>query len=151
MLTLAIALWRFENPPRLQTLKVKAPLGVWGFIPSHFPSLPSFHLARNLASLCLGGEPKARVVTMYLRVLGYTKGMFHLKIIQKTLLWMTTMFTTSFILVNLFFHSIFTFFVIEMVVIVYDLDDLKMSLNVLKHVSRMLSHYIVLSKMNQQE
>jgi hypothetical protein len=40
---------------------------------------------------------------------------------------MTTMFTDSIILVNLFFHIILTFFVFEMVVIVYDLDDLNMS------------------------
>jgi hypothetical protein len=40
---------------------------------------------------------------------------------------------------------------IEMVVIVCDLDDLNMSLNVLEHVSRMLSHYEVLLKKNQQE
>jgi hypothetical protein len=39
---------------------------------------------------------------------------------------------------------------IEMVVIVYDLDDLNMSLNVLEHVSRTLSHYTILLKRNQQ-
>jgi hypothetical protein len=38
-------------------------LGVWGFIPSHFPSLPGFFLAYNLANLCLGHEPKLRVAT----------------------------------------------------------------------------------------
>jgi hypothetical protein len=64
---------------------------------------------------------------------------------------MTTMFTNSFILVNLFFHLILTFFVIEMVVIVCDLDDLNMSLNVLEHISRTLSHYIILLKKNQHE
>jgi hypothetical protein len=42
VLTPAIALWRFESSPRLQIPKVKAPLRVWGFIPSHFPSLPGF-------------------------------------------------------------------------------------------------------------
>jgi hypothetical protein len=41
--------------------------------------------------------------------------------------------------------------VIEMVVIVCDLDDLNMSFNGLEHVSRMMSHYIVLLKKNQQE
>jgi len=61
------------------------------------------------------------------------------------------MFTDSFILVNLFFHLILTFFVIEMVVIGCDLDDLNMFLNVLKHISGMLSHDIVLLERNQQE
>jgi hypothetical protein len=45
------------------------------------------------------------------------------------------MFIDAFILVDLFFHLIFTFFVIEMVVIFYDLDDLNMSLNALEHIS----------------
>ncbi len=40
---------------------------------------------------------------------------------------------------------------IEMVAIVCDLDDLNMSLNVLEHISRTLSHYIVLLKRNQRE
>jgi len=40
---------------------VEAPLGVWRFIPSHFPSLQGFLLACNLASPYLGHEPKARV------------------------------------------------------------------------------------------
>jgi hypothetical protein len=64
---------------------------------------------------------------------------------------MTTMFTNPFILVNLFFHLIFTFFFIEMVVIVCDLDDLNMSLNVLEHISETLSHYTILLKRNQQK
>jgi len=34
---------------------------------------------------------------------------------------MTTMFINPFILVNVFFHLIFAFFLIKMVVIVYDL------------------------------
>jgi hypothetical protein len=38
-----------------------------------------------------------------------------------------------------------------MVVIVYDLDDLNMSLNLLEHVSGTLSHYAILLKRNQQE
>jgi len=51
--------------------KVGTHLGVWGFIPSHSLALlgawnvilgPS-HLAHTFASLCLGCEPKARVVT----------------------------------------------------------------------------------------
>jgi hypothetical protein len=40
---------------------------------------------------------------------------------------------------------------IEMVVIVCDLDDLNMSLNVLEYVSRTLSHYAILLKMNYEE
>ncbi len=64
---------------------------------------------------------------------------------------MTTMFTDSFILVNLFFHYIFTFFMIKMVVIVCDLDDLNMSLNVPQHISGMLSPYAILLKKNQWE
>jgi hypothetical protein len=51
------------------------------------------------------------------------------------------MFIDSFILVNLFFHLILTFFVIEMVVIFCDLDHLNMSLNALEHISWTLSHY----------
>jgi hypothetical protein len=61
------------------------------------------------------------------------------------------MFTNSFILVNLFFHQKLTFFMIEMVVIVCDFDDLNMSLNILEHVSWMLSHYAILFKKNQHE
>ncbi len=48
------------GPP---TPKVEAPLGVWGFILSHFLSLPASFLARNLASPCLGRKPKAKVTT----------------------------------------------------------------------------------------
>jgi hypothetical protein len=40
---------------------------------------------------------------------------------------------------------------IEMVVIVCNLDDLNMSLNVLEHISEMMSHYIILVKRNQYE
>jgi hypothetical protein len=53
----------------LQTRKVEALLGVWGFIPSHFLSLLGFFLARNLASPCFGREPKARVATNMVVVL----------------------------------------------------------------------------------
>jgi hypothetical protein len=60
-----IVLWRFWSPPGLQTPKVEAPLGVWGFIPPHFPSIPGLLLACNLASPCLGHEPKARVATYW--------------------------------------------------------------------------------------
>ncbi len=81
--------------------------------------------------------------------LGYTKGMSHLKITHRTVLWMTIMFTNSFILVIYFFHLILTFFVIEVVVIICDFDDLNMSLNFLEHISRMLSHYAILLKRNQ--
>jgi hypothetical protein len=80
--------------------------------------------------------------------LEYTKGMSRPKIIPRTLLQMTTMLTNSFILVNLVFQYILTFFMIEMVVIICDLDDLNMSLNVLEHISRMLSHYAILLKKN---
>jgi hypothetical protein len=51
------------------TPKMGTHLGVWGFIPSHSPTLsgawnvtPTSLLARTFASLCLGCEPKARVV-----------------------------------------------------------------------------------------
>jgi hypothetical protein len=49
---------------RNPTLKVEAPLGVWRFIPSNFPSFLASFLACNLASPCLGCEPKARVTTL---------------------------------------------------------------------------------------
>jgi hypothetical protein len=63
VLTLAIVLWRFGSPPRLQTPKVEAPLGVkvHSLTLSFTPGLPL--LARNLASPCLGCEPKAKVTT----------------------------------------------------------------------------------------
>jgi hypothetical protein len=32
---------------------------------SHFPSFPGFLLAHNLASLCLGREPKVRVAIIF--------------------------------------------------------------------------------------
>ncbi len=66
VLTPIIALWIFESPPRLQTPKMEVPLGMWRFIPSHFPSLLGFLLAPNLASPCLGHEPKARVATIFI-------------------------------------------------------------------------------------
>ncbi len=65
-MTPAIALWRFGSPPGLQTSKVEASLGVWGFIPSHFLSLPDFLLACNLTSPCFDRKPKARVATVIL-------------------------------------------------------------------------------------
>jgi len=40
-----------------------APLGVWGFIPSHFLHSRASFLAHNLASPCLGCKSKARVTT----------------------------------------------------------------------------------------
>jgi hypothetical protein len=64
VLTPTSILWKFGSPSKLQTPKVEAPLGVWGFILSHFPSLPGFLLARNLTSPCLGHEPKAKVATL---------------------------------------------------------------------------------------
>ncbi len=71
MLTFAIALWRFESPFLTPIPVMGVRLGVWGSIPSH--SLHSQEhvmwfrvslLARNLATPCLGREPKARVVAM---------------------------------------------------------------------------------------
>jgi hypothetical protein len=71
VLTLAILLWRFGSPFGTPTPNMGVHLGVWGFIPSH--SLHSrkhverswvSHLARNLATPCLGREPKARVATL---------------------------------------------------------------------------------------
>ncbi len=48
-----------------------ASLGVWRFIPSHFPSLSGFLLACKLANPCLGYEPKARVTTPKLGLLWF--------------------------------------------------------------------------------
>ncbi len=63
-----LKIWESIGTP---TPKMEAHLGVWGFIPSHFPTfmgawdvtprLP--FLAHTLASPCLGHEPKVRVVT----------------------------------------------------------------------------------------
>ncbi len=55
---------KIQKSTKTLTLKVKAPLEVWGFIPSHFPTLPGIFLACNFASLCLGRKPKAKVVTI---------------------------------------------------------------------------------------
>jgi hypothetical protein len=52
--------------------KVRVALGVWGFIPSHFPTLsgaccvtPGLLLGSQLCKpLCLGRKPKAKVVTL---------------------------------------------------------------------------------------
>jgi hypothetical protein len=69
-LTPVIALWRFGSLFETPTPNRGVHLGVWGLIPSH--SLHSrehvecsrvSHLARNLATPCLGREPKARVAT----------------------------------------------------------------------------------------
>jgi hypothetical protein len=48
---------------------MEAPLGVWGFIPSHFPLLLGFLLAQNLGSPYLGRKLKARIVTIRARSL----------------------------------------------------------------------------------
>jgi len=53
---------------------MEAHMGMWGFIPSHSPTLSgawydsqiSF-LAYTFASLCFGREPKARVATSKMR------------------------------------------------------------------------------------
>ncbi len=103
------------------------------------------------AYTCNVENPFSFIMTVHNRAqlwLEYTKGMSRPKIIPRTLLQMTTMLTNSFILVNLVFQYILTFFMIEMVVIICDLDDLNMSLNVLEHISRMLSHYAILLKKN---
>jgi hypothetical protein len=56
-LTPAIALWRFGSPFGTPTPKMGVYLGVWGFTPSHFLTLPgvcdvtpSFLLARTFAT-----------------------------------------------------------------------------------------------------
>jgi hypothetical protein len=61
----SLKIWKSTRTP---TPKVRIPLGVWRSIPSHFLALPraclwllGFLLARNLAILCLGREPKAKV------------------------------------------------------------------------------------------
>jgi hypothetical protein len=61
------------------TPKVGTHLGVWRFIPSHFPTFPHSCIPRNMkcdswvsllartfTSPCLGHEPKARVATIFL-------------------------------------------------------------------------------------
>jgi hypothetical protein len=55
--------------------KVEALLGVWRFIPHTFLHSWASLLARNLASPCLGHEPKARVVT---KLLTYFTSLTHL-------------------------------------------------------------------------
>jgi len=64
VLTPVIVLWKFGSPPRLQIPKMEAPLGVWGFIPSHTFTLGLPLLACNLTSHCLGHKPKVRVATI---------------------------------------------------------------------------------------
>jgi hypothetical protein len=78
-----------EDSAMTPTPKVKAPLGVWGFIPSHFPHTPKsmWHdswaslFAHNLASPYLGREPKARVATKWFHLLYYTQHVSILNII----------------------------------------------------------------------
>jgi len=63
---------KIQESIRTPTPKKEAPLEVWRFIPSHFPTLSGAYsmtlglplLACNFASPCLGREPKARVVTI---------------------------------------------------------------------------------------
>jgi hypothetical protein len=62
---------KIEESIGTSSLKVGVTLGMWGFIPSHFPTLmgtcgvthrlPSWPV--TLQALCLGREPKARVAT----------------------------------------------------------------------------------------
>jgi len=59
---------KIKESTETPTAKMEAPLRVWRFIPSHFPSLPGFLLSRNLASPCLGREPKTRVATLLVNV-----------------------------------------------------------------------------------
>jgi hypothetical protein len=57
--------------------KVGVALGVWGFIPSHFPTLPGACSVTpelpswlvTLQALCLGYKPKARVATQHILLL----------------------------------------------------------------------------------
>jgi len=63
----SLKIWKSIGIP---TPKVGAPLGVWGFIPSHSLTLPrawdvtpGFLLARPLVSPCLDREPKVKVAT----------------------------------------------------------------------------------------
>jgi len=57
------------------TPKMGAHLGVWGFIPSHFPTLPGawdvtprLPLGPHPCSPCLGHKPKAKVATIRLSI-----------------------------------------------------------------------------------
>jgi hypothetical protein len=62
-LTLAIIILKFKSPLGLQLPKWKLPWKCEGsFLHTFLHSQASF-LAYNLASLCLGREPKARVAT----------------------------------------------------------------------------------------
>jgi hypothetical protein len=58
----SLKIWESTGTPNSQS---EAPLGVWGFISSHFLSLLGFLLAYNLTSPCLGREPKVKVATVY--------------------------------------------------------------------------------------
>jgi hypothetical protein len=71
ILTPAIPLWRFGSPFETPTPNMGVHLRVWGFIPSHCSHSQKHvecsrvsHLAHNLATPCLGREPKARVATL---------------------------------------------------------------------------------------
>jgi hypothetical protein len=63
VLTLAIALWRFESASGLQLPKWKLLWECEGSFPHTFFHSWASLLACNLVSPCLGCEPKARVVT----------------------------------------------------------------------------------------
>ncbi len=64
-----LKIWESTRTP---TPKVRAHLGAWGFISSHFPTLPGAWdvtpgfplLARTFLSLYLGHKPKAKVATL---------------------------------------------------------------------------------------
>jgi sterol desaturase/sphingolipid hydroxylase (fatty acid hydroxylase superfamily) len=49
------------------TPKVGVHLEVWGFIPSHSPTLRASFLAHTFASLYLGCEPKVRVASFLVK------------------------------------------------------------------------------------
>jgi hypothetical protein len=63
--------------------KMGVPLGIWGFIPSHFPILPGACSVTPMLPLgpqpckplCLGREPKTRVATMHVYYMMHNKRM----------------------------------------------------------------------------
>jgi hypothetical protein len=76
---LAIALWRFGSPLKLQLPNWEFSLGVCG---GSFPHallhswehemwFSGFILARNFASLCFGYEPKARIATYFVTFMNF--------------------------------------------------------------------------------
>jgi len=68
----------------------------------------------------------------------------------KTLYWITITFMKYFF-GRFFFSLVLTYFLIKMVVIFCDFNDLNMSLSVLKDGLGTVSHYVILSKNTQQD